>query len=344
MRTILIIILIVTFSIYTYGCFSSKPSKKGIVVAVNDRYANTYFIASLAHLRSNLKCQLPIEVWHSGNELSDETKQQLNQFPNITFRDISEVLKIHPSAYRGFQIKPKMLELTDFDEVILMDADIFFFEDPEILFNTAPYQQTGAFFFSDLPHKFPVKGDNVLFTLDKYLTRRNFIKSLIPAPSQYVLADMKEMWTDQIPTFEHPFIGDMQESGCIAMDKRRHKKSLEHAVKLNDQRDYTYKFIYGDKETFWLGCELAGTPYYMNEQRPLTLLSGHQVVTVMQFLENRLFYQQKNPIPVNNQSFFIKYAAQFVLPIPGQEPSKIEVIRSLTNEELDKVKMALKKS
>lgn len=333
---------ILTFSICLTGCQSPESSaKKGIIVAVNDNYANTYFIASLAHLRLNLKCKLPIEIWHSGDELSDTTKEIINKFANVSFRDISKVLKVDPALYRGFQIKPKIVELTNFDEVILMDADIFFFEDPEMLFNNPDYKQTGAYFFSDLGHQFPVRGDDMLFTLNKYLKRRSFIKSLVPVPSKYALKDMKEMWTNQIPTFEKPFIGDMQESGCVAINKLKHEKSLEQILKLNNNRDHTYQFIYGDKESFWLGCEIAGEPYHMNAQRPLTLLSGNQIVTIMQFLNNKLFFQQKNPIPVDTHSVFIKYARQFVVYIPGQEPSKIEVIRTLTDEEQSKITAAL---
>lgn len=335
-------ILIIALSFLTWSC--ATQSKKGIVVAVNDNYAHNYFIASLAHLRDNLKCQLPIEIWHSGDELSSGTKDILSKFSKVTFKDISSILNVDPKEYRGFQIKPKIIELSDFNEVLLIDADVFFYENPEILFSTPAYVNTGAFFFSDLPHEFPAKGDKILFTLERYMDRRNFITSLIPKPSPYILPDMKELWSHDIPTFQKPFIGDMQESGCVAFNKTMHKKSLDEILTLNENLDNTYKYIYGDKETFWLGCEIAGNPYFINKQRPLTLLSGQHVVTIMQFLDDKLFYQQKNPIPLDTQAFFIKYARQFVVYIPDQEPSKIEKIRSLTLEEKNKIEQAFQKT
>lgn len=331
---------VLSLSLYLISCSSNSP-KKGIVVAVNDNYARTYFLASLDHLRTNLKCKLPIEIWHSGDELSSETRSLLSQFPYVSFKDISKELQVDPQTYRGFQIKSKIIELTDFDDVILMDADVFFYEDPETLFNHPAYKQTGTFFFSDLGHQFPVRGDNILFTLDKYLKRRDFIQSIVPVPSHFTLQDMKEMWTKNNPTFESPFIGDMQESGCLAINKAKHKNGLKCILELNDDRNHTYQFVYGDKETFWLGCELANESYHINERRPYTLLSGNQVVNIIQFLNDKLFYQQKNPIPVKNQGVFIKYARQFVVYIPGQEPSEIKVIRPLTDEEQSKIESAL---
>lgn len=339
---ILSIILVFSFSLIVCAC--APQSKKGIVVAVNDKYAHSYFIASLAHLRDNLKCQLPIEIWHSGDELSEQTKNILRKYSNISFKDISFILNVNPIIYRGFQIKPKIIDLSTFDEVLLMDADVFFFENPEILFSDKAYLNTGAFFFSDLPHVFPVKGDNMVFTLEKYIDRRNFIVSLVPKPSQYALSDMKEIWSSDIPTFQKPFIGDMQESGCLVINKKLHKKSLVEILKLNANLENTYKHVYGDKETFWLGCEIAGTPYHMNTQRPLSLLSGQHVVTIMQFLNDKLFFQQKAPIPVDNQAAFIKYARQYVVYVPGQEPSPIEKIRTLTNEEINKMEKAFQKT
>ena len=61
----------------------------------------------------------------------------------------------------------------------------------------------------------------------------------------------------------------MQESGVLVIDKWRHFVSLLVITRLNgpdrDDRDGNkgvYSFFYGDKETFWLGFELAGDTDY----------------------------------------------------------------------------------
>jgi hypothetical protein len=269
-------------------------SERGIVVALNDRYVRNFFLASLIHLRVNLQCKLPLEIWHSGDELSDSMKKQLGKHSNITFRDIAEELHVDPTLYRGWHIKPQIIALSRFDEVILMDADLFFFADPELLFSESGYQRTGAFFFCDFPHLFPISNSEI-FTLERYLDRRSFIQSLINFPSMSVPKDVHEFWSQDIPSFSHPFIGDLQDSGCVVMDKKRHSESLQYIIALNTNRAETYRHIHGDKETFWLGCEMAQVPYHMNEQRPHSLRAGKQFVPIVQFLNDKLFYQQKKP-------------------------------------------------
>ena len=152
------------------------------------------------------------------------TKQILDQFSDVSFHDIAAVLKVDQKVYRGWQIKPWIISLSQFDEVILMDADLFFFENPEGLFDHPGYKKTGAFFFCDYRVLFPIKNHNI-FTLEKYLDRRNFIVSLVPAPSDCVPRDMQDMWSEKIPTYKNPFIGDLGESGCIAIDKKIHAPS-----------------------------------------------------------------------------------------------------------------------
>lgn len=278
-------------------------AERGIVVALNDRFAQEFFLVSLSSLREERGCQLPIEIWHSGDELSRKMKRALKKFSGVSFRDIAKVLRVPKKRYRGWQIKPWIIQLSRFDEVILMDADLFFFENPEVLFSHPGYQKTGAFFFADLSHKFPSFGE--VFTLEKYLDRRKFIRSLVSAPSACVLEDMATIWSEEVPTMQNPFVGDLQESGCVVMDKRRHQKSLAAIIQLNEDRKETYRHVHGDKETFWLGCEMTKTPYYMNPQRPCSLESGTQKVYVVQFLEGRLFYQQKFPIPLEKKAFFV---------------------------------------
>ncbi len=273
-------------------CFLSEAfAERGIVVAVNDFYAKKYFIASLEHLRNHIKCDLPIEIWHSGDELSEEIKQILKEYPNVSFCDIAIELKVDKHLYRGWHIKPWIIWLSRFEEVLLMDADVFFLENPESLFHHPGYIGTGAYFFCDYKILMPTAN----YPVDKYLDRRKFISSLIPNPSNCVPNDMKEMWSDEIPTLKNPFVADLGESGCIAINKNIHELSLKETIQLNENRQVTYKYVHGDKETFWMGCEIAGLPYHMNDQRAYELISGIFKLHITQFVGNKLFYIQKQP-------------------------------------------------
>lgn len=292
------------FAVFFLGSFAKPPlAERGIVVAVNDRFAGDSFLASLSHLRTNLRCTLPIEIWHSGDELSEKMIRELKKFSGVSFHDIAKAKGVDPRVYRGWHMKPLIVALSRFDEVILMDADVFFFEDPAILFDEPGYLKTGAFFFLDLSHRFPLANSPV-YTQENYLDRRKFIAALVPSPSACVPQDVKEFWSDAVPTLQKPFVGDLQESGCVAINKKLHRKSLEQIIALNENRAETYQHVHGDKETYWLGCELAKARYHMNEQRAFSLQSGSKRIDIVQFLGDRLFYQQKRPMYMPEDSVF----------------------------------------
>lgn len=323
-KTILSIALIVLVAAASSFFLRTPSQTRGIVVAVNDKYADLYFHSSLKHLRERINCQLPIQVWHSGDELSQTNIAKLGQYPNVTFHDISKELNVSPENYRGWQIKPKIIALAHFDEIILMDADVFFFENPEILFDTEGYKKTGAYFFSDHIQLFP-HDENRGMNEIAYLYRRNFIKSLIPKPSTNVLADVLPFWSDEIPNFQQQFLGDVQESGCVVYNKAKHKKSIENTVKLNDDHQNTYKYVYGDKETYWIGCEMAQNDYKMNERRPYCLKSGNARVDIVQFLDGQMFYQQKNPIAIDKDAKFLNSFQKFAAYPTEEEIAKIKL-------------------
>ena len=55
---------IVRISLFLLIVFSPQATfaQRGIVVAVNDAYAQNFFFASLDHLRTCINCDLPIEI------------------------------------------------------------------------------------------------------------------------------------------------------------------------------------------------------------------------------------------------------------------------------------------
>lgn len=286
-------------------------AQEGIVVAACDKYMN-YLLPSIAHLRENLKCTLPIEVWHSGNEISAISMQRLANLGNITFRDIAKELNVHPTKYQGWHIKPWIIYLSSFDEVILMDADAYFYEDPSILFFQPGYIQTGAFFFRDrgiwhFPNKFPDENLTKSHSLEAYIKRRDYIRSLIPAHSTSLPSDWEFFWKEELPTAETPFLANYQESGCLAIDKKRHLNGLEKIIQLNEAHDITYQYVYGDKETYWMGFEIAKEPYYVNTMRACELRGSRDDLSIymVHFLDAYgLFFSQKHPVFVEDSAYF----------------------------------------
>lgn len=311
-------------------------ASKGIVVSLNDRYAKECF-PSLIHLRKVLRCTLPIEIWHSGDELSLEMQKQLLAIEEITFRDIAQETNTNPLHYRGWQIKPKMMELSAFDEVLLMDGDLYFFENPEILFSHPKYLETGAFFFRDrtfctYPFVFGEVDDD-RFLEESYQRRKGFIQSKVACPSRCIPEDLHHFWRDETLSEKRPLLSELQESGCVVIDKARHKEGLTQTIILNENHQETYRYVYGDKETFWIGFEMAGEPYYMNEEVPLGLYvmkkrsdkKAKRYVHIMQFLDGKLFFQQKNPIRIEGYAYFIDEYSSLKRPLTGEELGKIKL-------------------
>ncbi len=283
---------------------------RGIIVATNDKYAVT-LVPSLYILREIHGCQLPIQVWYSGDELSPDTIENLKNIGNITFCDMAELFGGDPKNYRGYQIKGYMMGATHFDEVVLMDADVFFFQNPEVLFNHPGYLATGAFLFRDA--QWQMFGDKAP-SLDWYHKgkvsfyekRRKYILQHVPTPSSYVPDDWLHYWNeDFIPSNDHKVSSEHVETGCVIMDRIRHKKAIEETVAFNDDREVFFSLFLGEKETFWLGLEKAKEPYFINPLVPYSYFTDLHFVNrrhdLVHFVDQEMFFLQKTPEypPVN---------------------------------------------
>lgn len=296
------------------GFLQTAFCSQGIITACCDKYA-LYLYASIQHLRDNLNCKLPIQIWHAGEELHPTYKKLFLELSEVTIHDLLDVTEEkNPQIFRGWQIKAAILDKTDFDEVILMDADVFFFDDPICLFHTKGYQETGAYFFRDRRlYIFPMEASNFrhpyaehVGSLHYYASQQAFYQSKVKTPSAYMPEDWRHYWEKAIPTKQMPVSVEKQEAGCVVLNKNLHQSSLEYILRLNlTERQNTYKHVHGDKETYWLACEMAKEPYFVNSEHAQTLyISKASVMDITQFLDGKLFYIQKWPKFIKNQAFF----------------------------------------
>ena len=291
---------------------------RGIITAASSAYLPN-LCRSIAYLRNDLGCTLPIEVWHA-DELNWSAQKQLLRFPGVVVRNLMERVNSRAAVFfRGWQIKAFILQATDFDEVILMDADVFFLKNPEILFNTNGYKETGTYFFRDrncftVPYDVsPIKNLYIKRrgSLEYYSAQRSFIRGLIEAPSEYVPSDWRHYWSDTLPTNENPIFTEKQEAGCVVLDKRRHVEGLQEVVKLNANKHEVYRFVYGDKETYWLGLEMAKEPYHLNEEYAASVMNDGKFASyVIQMFEGEMFYVQKFPPLLNPKAYRLFYPAR----------------------------------
>ena len=266
--------------------------EKGIIVACPKKYEHI-LLKNITFLRNN-GCNLPIEIWEIGSEISTDIRNKfITLFKDIYFQNVKTYTDTF-NHWKGFQIKAFMLKHNKFQQVMLMDADVIFYKNPEFIFNDENYIRTGTYFFHDLVKtwyfnlnpKSRKHGKDKWHSIDFFNKRKNFIKSLLPnKPNNF-----PKLW-DYIYDKEYPkhaVTETLQESGVVFMDRKKHKKSIEFIYNLNNDHENTYKYVWGDKETFWLGVLMADNDYYFHKEIP-------QIVNrkVTHFNNNSEFWRQK---------------------------------------------------
>ncbi|KAL4953569.1 mannosyltransferase putative-domain-containing protein [Aspergillus filifer] len=220
---------------------------KGIVFLTGDLHA-PMLLTSIPIIRK-LGCDLPIEVFFYGNlDLSPAVREKIEALPGVTARNLNFLLDSGDWQLDLWAGKPFTMLLSSFREVMFIDADSLFFQNPEKLFEDAAYLETGALFFKD--------------RLIAPESKRSFLWRILPKPISDK-AQESRFWTAES--------GHMQESGVVVVDKWRHFVTLMLVARLNGPDRHgdpdkgtmgVYDMVFGDKETFWLGWEMSGNTEY----------------------------------------------------------------------------------
>ncbi|OKP09509.1 hypothetical protein PENSUB_5131 [Penicillium subrubescens] len=226
---------------------SSHRGGRGIVFTAGDNHA-PFLLVAIPSLRT-LGCELPVEIMYLGDsDLSEDFRAELEALPGVVTRDLSAMVSDEGWRLTGWAGKPFSILFSSFREVIFIDADSLFFVNPEVLFNDEDYMRTGALFFKDrmiMPE-----------------SKKRWLQLILPKPISKLVRQSR-LWTGES--------GHMQESGVVVVDKWTHFVALLLVSRMNGpDRDGnkmagivgTYDMVYGDKETFWIGWELAGDTSY----------------------------------------------------------------------------------
>lgn len=195
---------------------------RGIVVCAGGSrvFTNAFVLAWV--LRRALGCSLPIEVWHFGaEEMSPSMAALLAELEVDTVDALPRIALEGADVRDGWQLKPFAIRHSRFAEVLLLDADQVPVRDPAEVFEWQQYRETGAVFWPDVVE----------------LRENNPIWAALGLPPQRTIS---------------------LESGQVLVDKRRHWRALSVVGALNAEAERLYRMIYGDKDTFLLGWQLAG--------------------------------------------------------------------------------------
>lgn len=225
----------------------TKKGGRGIVIPVGRLY-----VRWAGHLISTIrkvhKCDLPIEiVYAGGQDLPLPARTYLTSLgEDIYFLDIkgryNERLVEMPG---GWAIKPFSILASRFSEVILIDADVIFFESPEMGFEYEGYKETGSLFFRDRQIWEP---DEANLKWVQALIRRSDQRNEVQETSAF---------------FRRNTAHEM-ESGVVYLDKYKNFYALLLMCHMNQKikrDDLIYKMFHGEKESYWLAMAATSHPF-----------------------------------------------------------------------------------
>lgn len=232
---------------------------RGIVLCGGGNYYFPCVWICIRTLRA-VGCTLPIELWYRGpHEMTDEMKSLVEPY-GVVCRDAFAVAKEFP-VYRldGWELKPYAIMNSRFAEVLYIDADNVVVRDPEFLFDSSLYKETGALFWQDVPN---------------HNSEQSFMKE--------ISWEMLDLPFRQGPEFE---------SGQMVIDKRRCWSPMQLTLHLNEHSDYYYTAFFGDKDTFRLSWIKVGQEYGIVPHPPDVL--GPHFVLVQSDAEGKRLFQHR---------------------------------------------------
>ncbi|MGO8698727.1 MAG: glycosyltransferase family 9 protein [Limisphaerales bacterium] len=203
-----------------------------------------------------LGCSLPIQLWHLGKKEMDSRMKALLAPLGVECVDATRVRKKFPARIlQGWELKPYALLHSPYREVLLLDADNVPVVNPEFLFSTPEFRATGAIFWPDFTQGAHKKA---------YAIWRSF-GLRIPKEFEF-------------------------ESGQIVLDKERCWRALSLSWWINENSDFFYRHLHGDKETFHLAFRKLKTAYSL-VPKPIAPLPG---VMCQHDFRGRRVFQHRN--------------------------------------------------
>ncbi|KAJ3106566.1 hypothetical protein HDU96_008197 [Phlyctochytrium bullatum] len=211
--------------------------RRGLVFVARGSDRDLHFLNfAFAELR-RVSCFLPVEIWTFADDVSKQRITDLhalgieNQTVTVRFADDERLfapVRKDNGDHEGYHVKFAAAVNSGFEEIIMMDSDVMALRNPEELFATEEYQETGAVFWPD------------------------YWKTSARNPAwKWTNTACKDEWE--------------QESGILVIQKRRSWRPLLLAWYLNRSlaiRQW-HSFLFGDKDLFRFAWHATRTPFHM---------------------------------------------------------------------------------
>lgn len=272
-----------------------RPNSRGVILPLYDDIASLGL--SLLLELHELGMVLPVEIPHCGDLGEDFQRQIYRNWGNANVRvydvcSLAMVLKDSNGrqlfcsndehcrdAFRGFDIKILAVVLSEFEQLMLLDADTLFLMNPGELFATNKFQATGTLFFPDrvcsetkyLGERVPsVDGNGTTTRLRQFLSTFDVspFRSLgiighsegkSSSRSHEPSAFLRETHAWKLRS------GHQMDSSCMLWDKPRQQRATAILASFIALHGKPRPPSYGDKELFFIACELADTQYAFSD-------------------------------------------------------------------------------
>eukprot|EP00798_Chlamydomonas_sp_ICE-L_P010063 gene10063-7957_t len=225
---------------------TAAAGTRGILINAGGSKLVADLIISLKVIRETFKCGLPIEVaWQGPHEMDAQTWYNLQkQYGPLRGFDIQS--EPNPSAefHQHVQLekyvgKVYSLLLSNFSEVLMLDADCIPVQHPETWFSHPEYKRVGNLFWPD------AWTDKVHDTLYSDFGLNETAKALLLQGRGYSKRDT--------------------ESGQLVINRGRHLDTLEYIFFINSFPGLVQESAWGDKDTYAVGFALAGKAHEFSQ-------------------------------------------------------------------------------
>ncbi|KAL8733452.1 MAG: hypothetical protein Q9166_002078 [cf. Caloplaca sp. 2 TL-2023] len=232
---------------------SFQKGSNGVVI-IGDKSNLRSLCHTIQNIRSVLNSSLPIQIAHAGDAAFTPSLRRFitKLAANVTTINIpthldSKSLDLE-KADAAPALRPFAVLASSFEKVILVDPKTIFLQAPEsILESHSAFKQAGALFFHD--HLYG-KGD----FKDRHRFWQGQLKNHAHSQSLRSSRVYNEGYAEE------------SDGGVVVLDKSRTSVvvGLLHTCWQNSKRvrkNWTYKYGDGDRDSWWLGFELAEVPY-----------------------------------------------------------------------------------
>jgi ADP-heptose:LPS heptosyltransferase len=235
--------------------YPGRYSGRGIVICGGGgRYFTCAWVC--INVLRRLGCTLPIELWYLGRHEMDQGMRQLLAPIGVECIDAHLLRQQYPvRRLGGYELKPYAILHSRFQQILLLDADNVPVVNPEFLFETSQFRERGAVFWPDYDSGKNTKAAAIWRSCG------------VPYPKELEF-----------------------ESGQVLVDKERCWAALYLTLWLNENSDFYYQYLHGDKDTFRLAFRKLRQGYDLIPW-PIHPLPG---TMCQQDFEGRRIFQHRN--------------------------------------------------